>query len=285
MKQTKVTGQELYNSVCFDLSRQITERYSTSFTHGIKTLHKRFRQPVFSIYGFVRLADEIVDSFHDFDKQTLLENFRTETFNAIENKISTNPVLQSFQLTANQYQIEKSLIEAFFNSMQTDVERTMHEQQSYDSYIYGSAETVGLMCLRVFCEGDDALFNKLKEPAKKLGSAFQKVNFLRDMKSDFEERGRIYFPNVNFNNFNRELKNEIEKEIEDDFAQGFSGIQQLPKDARFGVYVAYRYYRKLLIKIKRADAGTILKSRIRVPGNEKFALFCKSYLRFRLNIL
>jgi 15-cis-phytoene synthase len=278
-------GLELYNSVCFDISRSVTKSYSTSFTLGIRTLHKRFQFPIYAVYGFVRYADEIVDTFHHHNQKELLENFKKETFAAIQNKISTNPILQSFQLIVNKYKIDQELIAAFLHSMEMDLSKQTHERTSYNEYIYGSAEVVGLMCLTIFVEGDKEEYKRLKEGARSLGAAFQKVNFLRDMKSDFDERGRVYFPKVDFNRFDSLSKEEIENEIEDDFKKAYEGILGLPKDARFGVYVAYRYYKRLLHRIKITPASKIVNERIRVPANEKASLLFRSYCRFRLNMM
>lgn len=283
-KKTSASMQ-LYNTVCMNISKEVTERYTTSFSYGIKTLHKRFRFPVYAIYGFVRYADEIVDTFHDHNQKQMLTDFKKETFAAIENGISTNPILHSFQTVVNQFKIDHDLIEAFFCSMEMDLYKSSHEEKSYCEYIYGSAEVVGLMCLTVFVEGDMILFEKLKEPACKLGSALQKVNFLRDMKSDMEERGRTYFPGVDFNYFSAQAKQKIEKEIEEEFDAAYKGIVQLPKDARLGVYVAYRYYKRLLFKIKKTPVTHIVAHRIRVPNNEKATLLFKSFCRFQLNLL
>lgn len=252
---------------------------------GIKTLHQNLHDPIYAIYGYVRLADEIVDTFHDYDKERLLNRFKEQTWEAIEEKISTNPVLQSFQLVVHKYNIQRDLIEAFLHSMEMDLHNHHYNANSYNEYIYGSAEVVGLMCLKVFCKGDQTEYERLKQPAKKLGAAFQKVNFLRDMKSDFNERGRVYFPGVDFNFFNDHMKEEIENEIEADFKEALEGIKQLPTEARFGVYVAYIYYQALLRKIKNLPAQSIRNSRIRVPNKEKFALLCASWFKFRLNII
>lgn len=273
---------ELYNKVCLQISRRITWSYSTSFTLGIKTLHKDLHDPIYAIYGFVRLADEIVDTFHDNDKESLLERFKKETWLAINEKISTNPVLQSFQLIVHQFNINYDLIEAFLRSMEMDLHNHRYNANGYNEYIYGSAEVVGLMCLKVFCDGDDKEYERLKEPARKLGAAFQKVNFLRDMQSDFQERGRVYFPGVDFNYFNDHTKREIENEIEKDFSEALNGIRELPVKARFGVYVAYIYYQALLSKIKNLPAHEIRHSRVRVPNKEKIALLFASWCRFRL---
>jgi phytoene/squalene synthetase len=270
---------KLFNQVCYSISRNITERYSTSFTIGIKTLHHSIRNPIYAIYGFVRVADEIVDTFHDYDKKKLLEKFKADTYQAIHDRISTNPVLHAFQLVVHQYQIDHSLIEAFLKSMEMDLYYADHSGATYSEYIYGSAEVVGLMCLHVFCNGDKALYEKLKEPARKLGAAFQKVNFLRDMQSDFVERGRVYFPGVSFSCFDDHLKKEIERDIKDDFKEAYKGIVQLPWQARRGVYAAFIYYRQLLYKIERVNACQIQKQRIRVPDSEKVFLLLKSFFR------
>jgi phytoene/squalene synthetase len=276
---------EQFNNVCLQISKSVTWNYSTSFTLGIRTLHHSLHAPIYSIYGFVRLADEIVDTFHDFDKEVLLNRFKIETYQALEEGISTNPILQSFQIVVRKYEIDRDLIDAFLHSMEMDLYNNNYNSHNYNEYIYGSAEVVGLMCLKVFCNGDQIEYMKLKEPARKLGAAFQKVNFLRDMKSDFSERGRVYFPGVDFNIFNDQIKMEIEKEIEADFDEALEGIKMLPKNARFGVYVAYIYYQALLKKIKKLPANSIRNSRVRVPNKEKFALLFTSWCKFRLNSL
>lgn len=276
---------ELYNDVCVQLSKKITWNYSTSFTLGIRTLHKSLHDSIYSIYGFVRLADEIVDTFHEHDKAKLLNRFREQTWEAIEERISTNPVLQSFQLVVHQYNIDRDLIEAFLHSMEMDLHNHSYNANAYNEYIYGSAEVVGLMCLKVFCNGDQQEYDRLKAPARSLGAAFQKVNFLRDMKSDFKERGRVYFPGVDFNYFNDYVKQTIEAEIESDFKDALKGIEQLPSTSRFGVYVAYIYYQALLRKIKNLPAQSIRNERIRVPNKEKFVLLFSSWFKFRLNLL
>lgn len=273
--------QDLYTKTTFECSKLITEYYSTSFTLGIKTLAKKYHYPVFAIYGFVRYADEIVDTFHDHNKKDLLNRFWKDTYQAIEEKISLNPVLHSFQLVVNEYKIERELIEAFLHSMEMDLEQTDYNQSGYEEYIYGSAEVVGLMCLRVFCEGDEAQYQQLREPARRLGSAFQKVNFLRDVKSDYEERGRVYFPGVNFNAFTKEIKKQIEADIQADFDAAYEGIIRLPKGARMGVYLAYQYYLRLFQKIKNLPASKILNERIRVPDFQKLILLGQTYLRFQ----
>lgn len=276
---------DLYNKVCFRTSRIITASYSTSFTLGIKTLHPKLHEPIYAIYGFVRLADEIVDTFHEYNKGELLNEFRSETYKAIQTGISTNPVLQAFQIVVRQYNISQDLIDSFLKSMEMDLYKNAHQASSYNEYIYGSAEAVGLMCLQVFCNGDAKAYESLKEPAQKLGAAFQKVNFLRDMKSDYDERGRVYFPGVDFTGFNDEIKKRIEEEIESDFNAALDGIRRLPTEAKFGVYVAYIYYRALMRRISRLPASDIRKIRVRVPNREKFALLFTSWFRFRLNFL
>lgn len=276
---------ELYNRTTFECSKIITQLYSTSFTLGIKTLDKKFHLPVYAVYGFVRYADEIVDTFHDFDKNLLLQRFKEETYRAIEEGISLNPVLHAFQLVVNQYKIEMPLIDAFLHSMEMDLSENAYSQEGYEEYIYGSAEVVGLMCLRIFCEGDTAMYDRLKAPAKRLGAAFQKVNFLRDIKSDFWERGRTYFPQVDFTKFDQEAKKLIEQDIQDDFDAAYQGIIALPKGARLGVYLAYIYYKKLFSKIKKLPPQTILNKRVRVADSRKMTLWLQSYVKYKLNYI
>lgn len=276
---------DLFNQTCLECSELITNRYSTSFSMGIKVFDKAYRLPIYAIYGFVRFADEIVDTFHDFPKAELLQRFKEDTFRAIEEGISLNPVLQSFQATVNKYGIDHELIEAFLYSMELDLHHQAYEDSLYQKYIYGSAEVVGLMCLRVFCDGDDALYQRLKEPARSLGSAFQKINFLRDMKSDFDDRGRVYFPGVDFTNFSNDDKKMIEADIKKDFDHAYTGIIQLPKGVRFGVYLAYVYYIKLFQKIKQAPAHRVQKERIRVNDSRKVMLLFSSAVRNSLDLL
>jgi 15-cis-phytoene synthase len=277
--------RSLFDDTALECSKVITRRYSTSFSLGIRTLDKPYRMPVYAIYGFVRYADEIVDTFHDQDKVYLLDKFKIDTYEAIENKISLNPVLHAFQLTVNAYQIDRRLIEAFLYSMELDLHQKGYEKSQYEKYIYGSAEVVGLMCLKVFSLGDEALYESLKAPARRLGAAFQKVNFLRDIKSDMEERGRVYFPGVNFQSFTNEDKLLIEQDIKEDFEAAYEGILRLPKGSRLGVYLAYIYYLKLFSKIKNLPAKTIMQQRVRVPDEQKFALLVQTYFRHRLNFL
>lgn len=275
----------LFNKTALECSKLITEQYSTSFTLGIKTLDRKYHLPIYAIYGFVRYADEIVDTFHDFDKKTLLERFKHDTYLAIEEGISLNPVLQSFQLVVREYNIEHALIDAFLKSMEMDLYNQDYNLDGYNEYIYGSAEVVGLMCLRVFCEGDCDEFDRLREPARKLGAAFQKVNFLRDLKSDYVDRGRTYFPDVDFNDFGRDAKQQIEDDIQRDFDEAYIGIMNLPRGARMGVYLAYTYYQTLFNKIKGLPASRIQNERIRVPNPQKFALLAQTYLKYRLNVI
>jgi 15-cis-phytoene synthase len=277
---------ELYDKTSFKCSQVITRNYSTSFSLGINCLAKKYRDPIYAIYGFVRYADEIVDTFHDFDKPLLLENFIKDTYTAIENKISLNPVLHSFQLIVNKYEINHELIDAFLESMKTDLYRQVYEEKDLlKKYIYGSAEVVGLMCLKVFCGADNDLFDKLKEPAQRLGAAFQKVNFLRDIKSDYAELGRIYFPGIEWHTFDNRAKTEIEKEIKKDFSAAYKGILQLPKGARLGVYLAYVYYLQLFKKISSLPANDIMNRRVRVSDNQKLLIFVQTYLKSRFNVL
>ncbi|MBR9922077.1 MAG: phytoene/squalene synthase family protein [Bacteroidetes bacterium] len=275
----------LYNSVCRECSRLITNRYSTSFSMGIKSFDRRFHMPIYAVYGFVRFADEIVDTFHGKDKARLLEEFRADLDKALRDGISLNPVLHAFQEVVHQYKIEYELIDAFLKSMEMDLFHNRYEDSLYKEYIYGSAEVVGLMCLRVFCEGDEEMYQHLKAPACSLGSAFQKVNFLRDMKSDFDERGRVYFPGVDFTRFTSNDKKAIEADIQADFDAAYAGIVQLPKGVRLGVYLAYVYYTKLFQKICRSTPVRVKQERIRVPDSRKMLLLFSSAVRHRFNLL
>ena len=274
--------KSLYSQTAFNCSKLITNAYSTSFSLGIKTLNKKYHEPIYAIYGFVRYADEIVDTFHDHDKQALLTQFKDDTHKAIEEGISLNPVLHSFQEVVNEYQIDYHLIEAFLASMEMDLSKKNYSDSEYKKYIYGSAEVVGLMCLKVFSEGDDEYYQSLLEPAKSLGSAFQKVNFLRDIKSDYDERGRVYFPGVNFPNFNTKDKQEIEEDIRIDFQNSLIGIRNLPEGVRSGVYLAYMYYTVLFKKITQLSPETIKTKRIRIPDIKKLLLWIKSYFFHKL---
>lgn len=276
---------QLYNDTSYKISKVLTRDYSTSFSLGIHMLDRRFHASIYAIYGFVRVADEIVDTFHHHDKPTLLESFKNDTWQAISQGVSTNPILHSFQDVVNRYGIEKELIDAFLHSMEMDLSEQNYSDRLYSEYIYGSAEVVGLMCLRVFCETDSSLYNRLKEPARKLGSAFQKVNFLRDIKSDYVERSRVYFPGVDFNAFDDASKKKIEADIQRDFDESYEGIRALPKGARLGVTVAYIYYLSLFRKIKMLPAGRICHERIRVPNFKKIVLLCQTWLRYRFNLI
>lgn len=277
--------KQLFDTLSLDMSAMTTKKYSTSFSLGIHFLNKDLQAPIHAIYGFVRFADEIVDSFHEYEKKELLLEFKTETYKAIERGISLNPILNSFQWVVNKYRIDHELIEVFLQSMEMDLETTEYEQQVYEQYILGSAEVVGLMCLKIFVRGNQESYLSLKDAAMKLGSAFQKINFLRDLNADYYQLGRTYFPEMNFDLFDAPMKAKIEKEIEADFKAGYEGIKLLPKDARFGVYMAYRYYIKLFHKIQKTDAQVILGQRIRIPNNKKYRLLFTSYLRHNLNLL
>jgi phytoene synthase len=275
----------LFHSVSEECSKVVTVRYSTSFSSAIKLLHKDLRAPVFNIYGMVRFADEIVDTFHNHNKGELLDEFKLETFEAIERGISLNPILNSFQQTVRQYQINQELIHAFFRSMESDLTRERYEEVEYEKYIYGSAEVVGLMCLHVFCGDDKRLYEKLKLPARALGAAFQKVNFLRDIKGDHDELSRMYFPGCDFDSFSDSDKMKIENEIEDDFRYAIAGIFQLPFKARFGVYVAYKYYYSLFSKIKTSAPERILRQRIRISNYHKAFIVLRATVKNGLRLI
>jgi phytoene/squalene synthetase len=242
-------------------------------------LDRKFHDAIYAIYGFVRYADEIVDTFHDWDKQTLLNRFREDTWRALDEKISLNPILHAFQLTVHQYNIDRSLIASFLHSMEMDLHMSNYKQDHYEEYIYGSAEVVGLMCLKVFCNNDEALYQKLVEPARYLGAAFQKVNFLRDLQADYKERGRVYFPDVDFENFCQKQKSKIEQEIANDFEAAYAGIMQLPDGAKFGVYLAYKYYLELFKKIRSTEPEMVMQTRIRVSNPKKIGLWASLYLQ------
>ena len=275
----------LFDNISRKSSKMVTKAYSTSFSMGIKFLAKRFHDPIYGVYGFVRLADEIVDSFHNYDKRQLLAEFKVDTYKAIEQKISLNPILNSFQEVVNTYQIDLWTIETFLKSMEMDLDKNTYDQHGYEEYILGSAEVVGLMCLSVFTEGNKTMYEELKPYAMKLGSAFQKINFLRDFKADADALGRLYFPQLRTQAFDQLTKEEIEKDIIKDFKMGFEGIKKLPKDARFGVYVAYIYYSQLLAKIMDMPASVIMEERVRISDKRKYALFFGSYFRHSFNLL
>ncbi len=269
----------LYHEVSQECSKITTRKYSTSFASAIRLLHRDLRTPIYNIYGLVRFADEIVDTFHDYPKTELLQQFRKETFEAMDRGISLNPVLHSFQLTANQYKLDPVLIGDFFDSMEMDLGNREYDEAGYQKYIYGSAEVVGLLCLQVFCEGSRESYATLKPYAQALGAAFQKVNFLRDIKSDFQDLERVYFPGVDFRNFKQDAKDGIEKDIERDFALALQGIARLPIKARFGVYVAYRYYHSLFEKIRGVQPEQILHVRIRVANSQKLMIVFRAWLK------
>ena len=277
--------KQLFDNVSIKTSKMVTNCYSTSFSLGIRFLHKQFRDPIYSIYGFVRFADEIVDTFHDYNKKLLLDEFKEETHKAIDRGISLNPVLNSFQMVVNQYQIDRKLIDTFLKSMEMDLDKKAYDAEGYKEYILGSAEVVGLMCLKVFVRGDQKKYEELTPYAMALGSAFQKINFLRDLHADYLGMGRVYFPNVELSKLNPETKAALEADIELDFNKGLEGIKMLPKDSRFGVYVAYIYYRKLLNKIQSLQPDKILEERISIPKTQKMALFASCYVRHSLNLL
>lgn len=277
--------KKLFDELSYKVSEAVTQKYSTSFSLGILALKAAIRPAIYAIYGYVRLADEIVDSFHDYDKARLLERFKTETWNALDERISLNPILQSFQETVNRFNIDRSLIEQFLHSMEMDLQQINYNSDLYKEYILGSAEVVGLMCLQVFVEGNKESFEKLKPYAMKLGSAFQKVNFLRDLKEDYQALGRSYFPNIQMSIFSNETKRQIEHEIEAEFDEALKGIKKLPVQSRFGVYLAYKYYRSLFKKIKNTPAEQIMQRRIRIPNTEKLSLAMRSYLRYKMAVL
>lgn len=277
--------KKIYDKIAIDTSKTITRRYSTSFSLGIRFLSKELREPIYNIYGFVRVADEIVDTFHDHPQREMLDEFRVDTYQAIARKISTNPVLQAFQKVVNEFGIERELIETFLDSMEMDLEKVEYNPEKYKQYILGSAEVVGLMCLRVFVNKNNALYDELKPYAMKLGSAFQKINFLRDLKADYNDLGRMYFPDVDLSDFNDAVKKCLEKEIQEDFHQGYLGIKKLPKSSRFGVYVAYVYYSRLLHSISQKPASMLLQERVRIPNHRKYALFLGSYVKHSFNLI
>lgn len=278
--------KSLFDKISFDCSHNVTRSYSTSFSSAVKMLAPSIRQDIYNIYGFVRVADEIVDTFHDYDKEKLFSMFENDLDAALLNKISLNPVLNSFQYTVHKYSIPTTLIDAFMKSMKLDLHKKEYTTLSeYNEYIYGSADVVGLMCLKVFVNGDDSKFSELEHSAMRLGSAFQKVNFLRDLKSDFEDLSRTYFPNTDLSRLDESSKDLIIKEIEADFAAGYQGIVLLPIEAKFGVYTAYIYYKKLLSKLKKTPSLEIKNTRIRVPDYQKFGLLAKCYVNYRLKLL
>jgi phytoene/squalene synthetase len=276
---------QLFHKSSEDCSRVVTENYSTSFSSAIRLLHRDLRTPIHNIYGFVRLADEIVDTFHEHDKTFLLEQFKKDTYDAIQRGISLNPILNSFQRTVNEYGIDLKLVDAFFQSMELDLSKKIYSEKEYAEYVYGSAETVGLMCLHVFCEGKRDLYEQLSPSARALGAAFQKVNFLRDIKADYNGLSRIYFPGCDFNNFTERQKKEIEEDIGLDFDNAYQGILDLPVKARFGVYVAYKYYFSLFKKIKKMKPARVLEERIRIPDYRKVLIIFRAGVKNQLRLI
>ena len=274
---------ELYHKVSLNASKNVTQLYSTSFSMGIKLLDKNIHDAIFSIYGFVRLADEIVDTFHDYPKSEMLQEFKDETYKALDRKISVNPILHAFQMVVNKYSIARDLIDKFLLSMEQDLNDIQYSSVGYKEYIVGSAEVVGLMCLKVFVNGDNDLYFKLEEPARRLGAAFQKINFLRDVKSDYQELGRTYFPGVDLEKFTPNEKLKIEEDIQNDFESALKGIINLPSSSRLGVYVAYRYYFSLFKKIKKVSSDRLMEERIRVPNFKKLFITFKSMFQNQFN--
>lgn len=278
--------KSIFDKVSYDCSKIVTESYSTSFSLATKMLAPSIRPDIYNIYGFVRFADEIVDTFHDYDKEALFEKFELELKSAIADKISMNPILNSFQHTYHKYQIPYHLVDSFMKSMQMDLTKKEYKtEEEYKEYIYGSADVVGLMCLKVFVNGNDTQYEALKDSAMSLGSAFQKVNFLRDLKADYEDLNRAYFPNANLMELDEDSKQRIIQEIKEDFAKGYSGILNLPNEAKFGVYTAYKYYFKLLKKLQKTPSCEIKNARIRVPNYQKFGLLAKSYVNYKLHLV
>lgn len=275
----------LFDNLSAEVSRSTTRAYSTSFSLGIYFLHARLRNPIYNIYGFVRVADEIVDSFMGYDQKGLLLKYKKDTYQAIDNKISANPILNAFQKTVHDYQIDLELIETFFKSMEMDLAKVDYNEEKFQQYILGSAEVVGLMCLHVFTEGNKKQYEELKPYAMKLGAAFQKVNFLRDIKEDYQELGRTYFPNVDMNKFSVEAKKQIEKEIEEDFKVALMGIKKLPVAAKGGVYLAYVYYQSLFNKIKKMPPQHIFSERVRINNGRKFGLMLSSMAQYKMNLV
>ena len=278
--------KKIFDSISQDLSKVVTEKYSTSFSIATKLIDKSIRQDIYNIYGFVRIADEIVDSFHRYPKKEILDRLEKEVYLAINQKISINPILNSFQETVNKYKIDIELIEAFLRSMRWDLnKKSYNNKNDYEKYIYGSADSVGLMCLKIFVKGDNVLYDNLKNYAMALGSAFQKVNFLRDINIDYETLNRTYFPGVDVNKFDEKSKKNIIDEIENDFNIALKGVMLLPNEARFGVYTAYKYYIKLLEKLKKTPSLKIKDARIRVPNYEKAYILINCYLKYNLNLV
>lgn len=278
--------KNIFDEVSYSCSENVTKTYSTSFSLATRLLSKNIRKDIYNIYGFVRFADEIVDSFHDYNKTELFNDFSIDLEKALHNRIHLNPILNSFQHTFHKYSLDKNLVDSFMKSMRMDLTKKKYSTvEEYKEYIYGSADVVGLMCLKVFVQGNANMYKKLKNSAMKLGSAFQKVNFLRDLKADKEDLNRTYFPNTKFEKLSESEKNEIINDIESDFNEGLEGIKELPLDAKFGVFMAYRYYNQLLKKLKKTPATEIINKRIRVPNLKKLELLTRSYVKYQLNLL
>lgn len=276
---------ELYHKVAQQTSAMVTKEYSTSFSLGIRFLQKKYRNPIYAIYGFVRLGDEIVDTFHEYDKKVLLNLFKRDVNQALKDKISLNPILHNFQQIVHDYKIDKELINTFISSMEMDLHRTTYTQDGYKNYIFGSAEAVGLMCLKIFCDGDSVHYEKLKAEARRLGSAYQKVNFLRDLNHDYQELGRSYFPGIDIQSFNQQVKHDLIKDIKADFNKSYEGIKKLPKQVKLGVYLSFIYYSGLLKKIDRTKATKLLEQRIRLSNFYKYMLFIYAGFKYKLNLI
>jgi len=277
--------KSLFDKISFQTSAILTQSYSTSFSLGIRFLNYKYHNPIYGIYGFVRLGDEIVDTFHEYNKGELMERFKRDVYQSIDEKISLNPVLNSFQHVVHRYNIDRELIDLFINSMDMDLSKQSYDRKGYENYILGSAEVVGLMCLKVFCDGNAEKYNELKPYAMALGSAYQKINFLRDLKADYQELGRTYFPNIDLMEFNDQQKQRIEDEIEKDFKKGLQGIKMLPDHARFGVYLSYIYFYGLFRKIKKTPTREIMRRRIRISNRRKYFLLARSLMLYKLKLL
>ncbi|KAB1157244.1 phytoene/squalene synthase family protein [Tenacibaculum aiptasiae] len=279
--------KKLFDEVSYSCSKLVTQKYSTSFSLATRMLAPKVRVAIYNIYGFVRFADEIVDSFHQYNKEELLTKFEKDYYSSKKEGISLNPILNSFIHTVNTYNISDNLVGAFLKSMRADLYKTEYTtEEEYKEYIYGSADVVGLMCLKVFVNGNEKRYNELKDAAMRLGSAFQKVNFLRDLKDDYEVLNRSYFPNVNLEKLNDASKEMIIEEIEEDFDYAFkNGILKLPVEAKFGVFIAYRYYKKLLKKLKATPSSKIMDTRIRISNPMKINLLARSYVKYKLKLI
>ena len=280
-----MNNKALFDAVSIETSKLTTKAYSTSFSIGIRCLDKELRNPIHAVYGFVRFADEIVDTFHNYNKYDLFCRFKNDTMTAIEERISLNPILNSFQAAVHRYNIDVELVDQFLESMEMDLTRSSYDQEGFDKYVLGSAEVVGLMCLHVFCNGNRARFAELKPYAMRLGAAFQKINFLRDLNADYNGLGRTYFPGVDINKFDEQAKLKIEKSIREDFSLGYEGIKRLPRSSKLGVYVAYVYYLALFKKIQNTPSGYVLKERIRIRNRQKLSILCYSYVKHQLNLI